>query len=547
VTQRPGRRRGKHLVTLGVVALLVCAAGCTRQISTSVSLETLRIAIPITPTNLNPILQQNQIESSVDGLIFNKLVTIDNHGNDLPDLAAVVPTTQNGGISKNGLTITYHLRHGVRWQDGVPFTSADVKFTWDEIMNDANNVLNREGYDDIASIDTPDPYTVVLHMKRVFPPEIDTFFAESDTAYEILPKHLLAGYANINQIPFNSDPLGTGPYRFVRWIRGQEIDLVANPHYFRGAPHIKNIRILIVPDQNTMETLMRSGEVDVDFEIPALYLHQLADDPALVPYLANAPSWQGIMFNTARPPLNDLRVRQALSMGIDRAAVIRDTNYGIGTIANADLTPFSWAYDRNLKPTPYDPSRARALLDAAGWTMGPDGIRVRDGRPLSLELAYGQGSVGAQNAVEQVQQQLRAIGVAVSLKSFDYALYYAAEQAGGILLSGKYDLALYAWIAGADPNNADQWICAAIPPNGNNAARYCSAQMDAAQRVALSTFDRVVRKRAYARIETLLEIDAPCAFITDIPQRYVLTRRLRNFKPNGISEGWNAQQWQLQP
>lgn len=527
--------------------LAICIAGCTREVATSNVADTLRIAIPITPTNLNPILQQNQIESSVDGLIFNKLVTIDNHGTELPDLTAQVPTTQNGGISKDGLTITYHLRHGVRWQDGAPFTSADVKFSWEAVMDDANNVLNREGYDDVASIDTPDAYTVVLHMKRVFPPEIDTFFAESDTAYEILPKHLLSGYADQNQIPFNSDPVGTGPYRFVRWLRGQEIDLAANPHYFRGTPHIRYIRILIVPDQNTMATLMRSGEVDVAFEVPALYLHQLASDPALVRYLADAPSWQGIMFNTAHPPLDDLRVRRALSLGIDRAAIIRDSSYGIGTIANADLTRFSWAYDRDLTPTPYDPSRARALLDAAGWRVGPNGIRMKDGRPLSFELTYGQGSVGAQDVVEQIQQQLRAIGVTVSLKSFDYALYYAAAQAGGILLSGKYDLAYYAWIAGTDPNDADQWICAAIPPYGNNAARYCSAQMDAAQRLALSTFDRSVRTRAYQRIETLLETNAPCAFITDVPQRYVLTRRLRNFTPNGISEGWNAQEWQLQP
>jgi peptide/nickel transport system substrate-binding protein len=523
----------------------LCSAGCTRQASTSSSSGTLRIAIPITPTNLNPILQQNQIESSVDGLIFDKLVTIDNHGNDVPDLAVEVPTTHNGGIAKDGLTITYHLRTGVRWQDGAPFTSADVKFTWREIMNDANNVVSREGYTEIASIDTPDAYTVVLHMKKVFPPEIDTFFAESDSPYDVLPRHVLAAYANLNQVPFNSDPIGTGPYRVVRWQRGQEIDLVANPHYFRGAPHVKKIAIEIVPDQNTASTLMRTGSIGAIFEIPALYLHNLIGAPGVVARLVDAPSWEGIMFNTAHPPLDDVRVRRALSYGIDRAAIIRDTSYGIGKIANADLTPFSWAYDRNLAPTSYRPAEAKSLLDAAGWRAGPNGIRIKNGRPLSLELVYGQGSVGAQNVVEEIQQELRAIGVQVSLKSFDYAILYAAAQDGGILNGGEYDLALYAWISGTDPNQADQWTCNSIPPNGNNVSRYCSPVLDAAERLALSTFDRSVRERAYATIERLLERDAPAAFIMDIPQRYVLTPRLRNFKPNGISEGWNAQQWQL--
>lgn len=501
--------------------------------------------MPITPTNLNPILESNQIESTIDGLIFDKLVTLDSQGHEVADLAAQVPALQNGGISKDGLTITYHLRHNVRWQDGAPFSSADVKFSWQAVMNDRNNVVSRTGYDVVRSIDTPDAYTAVLHMKKVFPPEVDTFFSESDTPYDVIPKHLLAKLSNLNRASFNSQPIGTGPYQFVRWLRGQDIVLKANPYYFRGTPHISRIDIEIIPDENTMQTLMESGGIDLAFEVPAIYLNNLRRDPNVVLQLPPGPNWEGVIFNVTHPPLDELRVRQALTYAIDRETLLHDVFYGIGSIATADQTPFSWAYDRGLKPTPYDPTRAQALLDAAGWRTGAGGIRYKNGRPLSLVLVYGQGSVGAENTVVAIQQDLRNIGIETSLKSFDYSILYAPIQNGGILNGGKYDLALYAWISGSDPNDADQWMCDAVPPNGNNVSRFCSPQLDAAERLALSTFDRSVRERAYDTVQTLLVRDAPAAFIVDIPQRNVRVRGLENFKPNGISEGWNAQEWQL--
>lgn len=537
---------------MAAALLAAVLAACTRTATTTTTTTVsaaggseLRIIVPIDLTTLNPILAQNAVESSVDGLIFNELVTLDNHGNDVPDLAAAVPTLANGGISKNGLTITYHLRHGVRWQDGAPFTSRDVKFTWQAIMNPRNNVVSRKGYDVVSSISTPDAYTVVVHMKRIFPPEVDTFFAESDTPEKILPAHLLAQYSSLNEIPFNSAPVGTGPFRFARWERGDEIVLDANPQYFNGAPHIAQITILIVPDQNTAQTLLESHQADLQFEVTALAYHNMLGKPGLVGLPVSAPNFIAVLFNTARPPLNDVAVRRAIADAIDAKAIIRDTTHGLGTLATADLTPFSWAFDRTLKPTPYNPTAAASMLDADGWHVGADGIRARNGVPLQLQLVFGQGSATAQDDAVEIQQMLARVGIGLQLKTYSYAILYGAEENGGILNSGKYDLAIYDWISGSDPDDSSQWTCAAIPPNGNNVGRYCSPQMDAAQALALSTFDRAVRKRAYARIESLLLQDAPAAFLYYLPQFYVYTPRLQNFEPNGLDEEWNAQEWQL--
>ena len=505
--------------------------------------ESLRIAILINPTNLNPILAQNAIESFVDGLMFDLLVTNDQHQRQIADLAAIVPSLANGGISKDGLTLTYHLRHNVKWQDGAPFSSRDVKFTWQAIMNPRNNAVSRRGYDQIATIDTPDAYTVVMHMKRLFPPAVDTIFGESDTPYRILPAHLLASYPDINHVPFDSAPVGTGPYSFVRWLRGDRILLRANPGYFRGRPGLNEVTLAIIPDDQTMSAQLRSHEAGLGIEITTSNFRDLAGAAGVTRQLALAPAYTAVIFNTQRAPFDDVRLRRALVLGMDRAALVRNNTYGTGTLAVADLSPYYWAFDSALHPEPYDPAQAKALLDADGWHTGPDGVRVRNGTRLAPLLVYGLGSSAVRSIVAQIQQMYRGLGVDLQVKGFDYSTLYAAAQSGGILNGGKFDLAMYAWISGSDPDNSSQWSCGMIPPAGNNVARYCSPAMEAAQRLALSTFDRSVRSHAYATIQALLLRDAPAAFIYYQSLRYAHVSDLQNFAPNGISEAWNAQEW----
>ncbi len=534
----------RSLPSLLLCAVLLYAPGCTKQVAgPSGPAGVWRIALQINPAQLNAILEQNSSENFIDGLIFSELVTLDDHGREVPDLAQSVPTLANGGISKDGLTITYHLRKNATWQDGVPVTSRDVKFTWQAIMNPSNNVLSHHGYDQIASIDTPDDRTVVMHMKRVFPPAVDTIFGESDQPYRILPSHLLAKYPNLNNIPFNAAPVGSGPFKFARWERNDRIVLDANPAYFKGAPKLKQIVIRIVPDANTQESLLRTRDVDLALEATGSLYNNVRTDPQLVRQLVKAPVWVGVFFNLQRPPLNDPAVRRALALAINKDSIVRKSTYGSGVVAIADQTDFSWAYPTGLKPIPFDIAQAKSILSSDGWKPGPGGILRKNGQALSVQLAFPQGSSSVQAIVAQEQQTLREAGVDVQLKGYDYQLLYAAKQSGGILNSGKFDLASYSWVAGADPDDSSQFLCSMSPPNGNNIMQYCSAEMDALQRDALSTFDRARRKAAYRKIQALLLHDAPGVFIYDQRQRYVRAPDLQNFTPNGITEGWNAYQW----
>lgn len=505
----------------------------------------LRVANYAEPTSLNTLLTTNTAENFIMSLIYDELVTLDDKGNEVPDLAAEVPTLANHGVSKDGKTIAYKLRRNVQWQDGKPFTSEDVKFSWQAVMNPNNNVVERRGYDQVASVDTPDAYTVVFHLKQPFAPFVDTVFGESDDPYRIVPKHLLAQYPDINKAPFNQQPIGTGPFKVARWIHGQQIELVANPHYFRGTPKLSSIIVQTVPDGNTASAMLRSHGTDLIIDVSSANYHTLQNVPSVKLLLVKAPTYNSIVFNMTHPPLDDLRVRQALAYAIDTQQMVNNLSFGTAKVATADLSDFYWAFDPALPRTPFDVQKANALLDAAGWRRGADGMRSKNGTPFSLQLVYGQGNETARQIGVQVQADLHAVGIDVPIKTYTYSMLYATKAMGGILNNGKFDLAEFAWVAGADPDNSSQWMCGMVPPNGNNNGHYCNKQVDVAEQTALTTFDRNVRKKAYAQIERLLLSDAASSFIYYNRLRYAMNPNLKNFAPNGPSEGWNAYDWSL--
>lgn len=537
-------------VGAALAALLLLATGCSKPAGPSAGAGgggngTLRVGLWTEPSSLNPLLATNTAENFISSLAFDLLVTIDDKGQEVADLAAAVPTLQNGGISKDGTTITYRLRHGVKWQDGAPFTSADVKFSWQAVMNPDNNVVERRGYDQVRSVDTPDPHTVVFHLKSPFAPFVDTVFGESDEPFRIVPKHLLDKYPNINQVPFNQLPVGTGPFKITRWIHGDRIEMVANPAYFRGVPKLKAVTIFIIPDSNTVESELRAHDIDLAPDIATANLNNLRQRPApgVTALLAKGPSYFSIDYNLTHPPLDDVRVRQALNYAIDQKRIIDTLLYGTAVPAAADLSDFYWAYEPNVTHYPYDLAKANSLLDAAGWKLGAGGVREKNGQRLVLELSYGQGNATSREMGVQIQQDLRKAGVDLQIKTYNYTIFYATKAMGGILNSGKYDLAEYSWISGADPDDSSGWMCDTMPPDGNNITHYCSPQFDAAERDALSHFDRARRKKDYAVTQSLLAKDAPAAFLYYQRRRYALNSSLQNFKPNGISEGWNANAW----
>ena len=540
----------KALVLLYLAAVALMAPACTRvQTGSGASVDTatttLRVAFATAPNTLNPILSTQQFEAIAESFAFDFLIATDPEGKDVPMLAAEVPTLENGGISSDGLRITYHLRHGVVWQDGAPFTSADVKFTFGAIMNPNTIVSTRHGYDQVARVETPDKYTAVFVLKRRFAPAVHTFFAHSDAPYMILPAHLLAKYHDLNRIPFNSLPVGTGPFRVVNWQRGDRIEYEANDRYFMGKPKLRKIVIYLIPDENTVVNEVRTHEIDwFVFATPKAYV-QLKTLPGIVNHLVPLNGQDSIMFNVTKPPFDDVRVRRAVGLAIDKARLAADVTYGTTIPATEDIPSFMWAFNPNAGTRTRDLPGAKALLDAAGWKTGPDGIRVKNGQRLNPVISYRTESATDRARGVVIVSMLREAGFDMSLKGYTTGLLFG-PVGSGIEADGRYQAALQTWYAGVDPDDSTQLLCAERPPNGYNWSRYCSAQLDAAEHDALTHYDVPTRKRAYARVQELLARDSPFVYLWWPRQIESVTTRLQGFRPNGIIENWNSWEWSLQ-
>jgi peptide/nickel transport system substrate-binding protein len=498
---------------------------------------------------LNPILSANTTEAMLNRLSFDTLLSVDASGKQLvPVLATAVPTLANRGISRDGTTITYHLHPGVRWQDGVPFTSRDVKFTWQAIMNDANNVNSRNGYERVRSVDTPDPLTVVFHLKAKFAPFVNTVFAESDNSYCILPAHLLAEYKDLNRVPFNDLPIGTGAFKVVKWVHGDHVELTANDAYFRGKPKLRRIIVRDVPDENTSVNLLRTHEIDWIFEASPELINALRPLDAArtikLDYVA-APSTYRLYMNTSRPALSDVRVRQAIAYAVDKKLLVDRLTGGTAVPGTADQPPFSPYYEPNVQIYAYDPQKARSLLREAGYTFGPDGTASKGGRPLSLQVSYNVENATRRAIAVQVQAELKRIGIDAPLKGYPANLMFATFGQGGILTNAKYDLNISGWTAGFDPDDYSLYGCDQFPPAGTNFTRYCSPEMQRLQASALSSYDEETRKKAYSEIQKLLAHDVPDLELFYFRFLQPINPAFKNFAPNPMNEAWNAFLWEL--
>ena len=538
-------------------AVAVVAAGCTK-VGTSTGQSqganpwtvhgVLRIAGVSEPDNMNPVLGNQQIEVDLSMFWAGYLFNWDDQNEFVPELATEVPTTKNGGISPDGLAITYHLRKGVKWQDGAPFTADDVIFTWHIVTDPKTNVQTRTGYDSnyITGIEKKDDYTIVVHLKQRWAPFVATFFTMSSTPYPILPKHLLAQYPDINHLPYNLKPVGTGPFIVQEWQKGTIIRMTANPNYWRGAPKLKEVDYQIIPDETTILTKLLAHEADMEFNAPSAQTPSFKNLTGYHIYLTPFTQFRQIGFNLQNPILADVRVRQALTYGIDQQELIDTVSHGVNMKGDTDQPPFLWAHASSVKQYPHDPAMAAKLLDEAGWKLGPDGYRYKNGQKLEIGMSGATGAAETRDAETIVQREWQQIGVQGDIKNYISPLYFATMQAGGILQSGKFDSGFFSWLNGVDPDDSTLFMCDQFPPNGQNTYHLCEHDLDAAERVAMTEYDQDKRKAAYDKIQSILAEQAPLAIIWYVRRQDIVNNDLRNYKPaHAVTTFWNTWEYEL--
>lgn len=515
---------------------LLCACTHSSGGSGEGGASSLAIAQQREPVSLNPALENGQSSTEWGLLLFSYLVKYDDRGALTGDVATQVPTLQNGGISKDGLTVTYHLRKDVRFADGVPLTARDCVWSIDAINNPANNVQSRYGYDRIAWAQARNPYTLVLHLKEPFAPLLTLVLAPQ--GFPILPEHLLAKDPDFNHLAFDQKPIGSGPYVVDRWMHGDRVVMHANPYYFRGKPAIEHLTIRFIPDAQTGTNLLQTHEVQGYFN---------EQDYAQYPILKRLQGYNvmeipvsgvgAIIFNTQSAATRDPAVRHALAEAIDIPDIVRKAYRGAVPSTDAGRGLFLGGFDAAAYPDiPYNPSRAKQILTQRGWTGA---------HPLPVQLIIQAATPGDAIMANSIVQYERAAGARVTLKQFNITQFVAPVNEGGPVYGGKFDMALYPFVNGDDPDTTDQFACANVPPHGYNKSRICNPHIDTLLRQGRSTFDEAKRRAIYAKLERLLYEQMPIALLYQRRELDTFTQRLHGVTGSIDSVFWNAGAWRL--
>jgi peptide/nickel transport system substrate-binding protein len=495
----------------------------------------LRYATAEDVVGLNPHLTQQTTLSFMSSLTMAWLTKFDRRNRPVPELATVVPTRENGGISKDGLAITWHLRRGVRWSDGVPFDADDVVFSTRTVLNPANNEITRDGWDSIVKIDEPDKYTVVYHLKRPFASYASQFFSSAGANPCLLPKHLLGKLPDINNASYNALPVGIGPFRYTAWKRADSVEMEANPYYFRGKPKLERVVFKVVPDRNTVLTQIQTHELDLWLPVAAAYYDRLKAVPGIK--LMRQPSYyfSHLDFQNQHPPLDDVRVRRALRLALDRKTINTKIRHGLGIIQDDPVSPTNPSFDRAVPTDPYDPAQAGKLLDQAGWAMGPNGVRAKNGKPLSFVFATSTGSPDADQQIELMRANWKQIGATIDVRRYPSPLLFAPYANGGIVYGGKWDMIVFQWGGDAIGDLSILYSCASVPPAGQNDPRWCDPRASAAMEKFKHEYDERKRQPYADIVQSEIAREVPVIVLWVNEDVYAYNSDLRGLEPNQVS------------
>ena len=493
--------------------------------------------------NFNPLLYVNTgVETSVEFTVFDSLWKIDPQGKFIPNLAAEIPTVENGGISKDGLTWTIKLRPDVWWHDGEPFTADDVAFTLDVIINPKVTVRSREGHEHVEQYAAKDNHTIEIKLKDSFAPYLVSWQKTS-----IIPKHILSTVPDINTAPFNTNPVGTGPFKFKERVAGSYIAFEPNPKYHGGAPKLTSLVQKYVPDQQTLFAQFQTGEVDVyDVQgIPPLLYQRAKSLPGSKILLNPNPFVEFIYFNCGKPQFQDKRVRKALYMTADRRGWIDAVYYGVPVPTLSYLPPNHWAYNKALVDPGYDPQKAAALLDEAGWMVAADGVRAKDGVRLAFSMSTTAGNKSREQAQQLLQQNFKKINVEMTIKNMPASVVW-----GDYTVQSQFDTLMVGWDAllYPDPDYGDRIRSTAIPAkggSGSNYVQYENPEVDELCNKGVTATRLEERKAIYDKIQAILLDDLPFAPIFSYQMIIGVKDRIKGYEvdPYLTSNAWNTADW----
>ncbi len=489
--------------------MLALLTACTRGGSHWGTPGEVRIAQRGDIWNLNPLTAFGQRLIDLTQIYAQPLVGIGPDNRAIPILCQEVPSIENGGISHDARTITYHLRRGVRFADGVEFTSHDVMFTF-HAATDTRNAISEMA-----------PYSGA-------PREL---FAASDYIFGILPAHAFHDNTDLRRAAWNNRPFGTGPFYVTEWRRGDRVVMARNPYSWQH-PKLQRIIVKIVPDENAALVALRAHEVDFT-DITADQVQQVRPlrDISLIAVPRNESDL--LELQTQGDAMRDRRMREAVAYAIDRATLERTVYHGLSPLATTELPPLFPEHDGSIVARRYDPARARALVHAAGYNG-------------DVRVAFNNSDVMSRSTATIVQQNLHDAGMNAVLRGAAPSVLYGPAAAGGIWYGGRFDVAVSGWYGGLDPETSEPWICANRAPNGPNLARWCDARYDAAFYDQARTVDRVRRTNDFHVMQRRVSDNVTAVFTVYRTEYEAINPSLHGVAPNMLYNFGQTQDWSLQ-
>ncbi len=478
---------------------------------------------------LLPVLATDAPSRDVGRLIYNGLVKYDKDAILVGDLAL------RWEISEDNRRIRFHLRKDVAWHDKTPFTSADVAYTYRVYVDPRTPTAWATDYLKIASFRTLDTHTVEVTYKEPYSPALESW------SEGMLPSHLLEG-KNITESPLQRHPLGTGPYRFADWSAGEKIVLSSNPDYFEGRPFIDRVTIRIIPDSSTMFLLLKAGELDRMDLTPIQFSRQTETkwfQRSFRKYRYLHFGYTYLGYNLSNDKFKDKRVRQALTMAIDRHRIVKCVLLGLGQVAHTPYKPDTVWHHSGVRKFPYDPEQAKRLLAEAGWEdIDGNGVLEKDGQPFAFTIITNQGNELRKNAAIMIQNDLKKIGVTVTIRVIEWA-----SLLKHFIHKRDFDACLLGWKTSVDPNQADVWHSSKTCDSCVNFVSYANPGADEMLETGASTFDLRERKKCYDRFQEILAEDQPYTFLwvqEDLP---IIHSRFFGIKPAATGIDYNFNEW----
>ena len=485
-------------------------------------------------SGLIPNITSDSASHEVGGLIYSNLVRTDKALRPEGELA------EGWDISQDEMTLTFHVRPGVKWHDGEDVTAEDVDFTYRYMIDPKTPTAYAESFRQVRTAEVVDRYTYRVTYEKPYAPALISW------GLWILPRHILepvwkAG-VDLRTTRQNRFPVGSGPYRFGEWKTGEKVVVEANPDYFEGRPYIGRVVYRIIPDQSTIFLELKARNIDLASLTPIQYRRQ-TEFPAFLKafhryrYLSNSYAYLG--FNLLDARFQDRRVRQAIAHAINKQEIIEGVLLGLGQAAAGPYKPGTWWYKDDVKTFPFDPERAKALLAEAGWRrMNADGILEKGGQPFSFTIRTNQGNAVRQQTAEIIQRRLRAVGIDAKIHIVEWAAFINT-----FIRKKNFEAIILGWGLGSDPDQYDIWHSSKTGPDELNHISYKNPKVDELLEAGRRTFNQERRKAIYGALQEILAEDQPVVFLYVPDALPVVAARVRGIEPAPAGITYNFIKW----